>query len=218
MSRDVYEQQLRGLEADILRLGSLVEQAISDSIEALKQQDVAGAQQVIRDDDEIDRAQYELEDKALRLIATQGPVACDVRTISAAISIASELERMGDYAEGIAEITMRIGSTPLPKPLIDIPHMAVLAQEMLRAALDAYTRKDRSAAEGLGRADDAVDQITERVQHELLTMMVNDPSYIEVATYLLYIVHNLERIADRATNIGERVIFMVTGQIIDLNE
>ncbi len=218
MSRERFEQKLRDLQADLLRLGALVERAIGNSVRCLKDQDSEQARQVISDDNVIDRAQYDLEENALKLIATQQPMAGDLRAISAAISIASELERMGDYAEGIAEITLRLEGTPLLKPLVDIPRMAVLAQEMVRAALDAYTHHDAAAAGELGQRDDAVDALTGKVQTELINLMIQNPTTVEQATSLLYVVHNLERIADRATNIGERVIFMVTGQILDLNE
>jgi phosphate transport system protein len=137
MPRKHYNQQLRELEDELLRLGARVESAIGRSIEVLNNQDVEGARRLIREDDEIDRAQYRLEDKALLLITLQAPVAADLRLISAVISIASELERMGDYAEGIAEITIRGSKEPLVKPLIDIPRMADAAQHMLRQALDA---------------------------------------------------------------------------------
>lgn len=218
MSRDRYEQLLRELQADLLRMGSLVEHAIGRSVEALKEQNIEEARRIIIDDTVVDQAQYDLEEKALRLMATQQPMAGDLRAISAAISIASELERMGDYAEGIAEITLRLAQTPLNHPLNELPTMAVKAQRMLRSALDAYTRQDVAAARALGEADDEVDALTETIQRSLMEQMISQPSAIEQATRLLYVAHNLERIADRATNIGERVVFMVTGQIKDLNE
>ncbi|HYF64465.1 MAG TPA: phosphate signaling complex protein PhoU [Herpetosiphonaceae bacterium] len=218
MSRERYAQQLRELENELLRMGAMVEETIGRSVQALKDQNVETAREVIRADDLVDRAQYALEEKALLLIATQQPMARDLRLISAAISIASELERMGDYAEGIAEITIRSASKPLLKPLVDIPRMATCAQQMLRSSLDAYTRQDVAAARQVGASDDEVDELTGKVQRELIGYMVADPSVIEQATNLLYVAHNLERIADRATNIAERVIFMVTGQITDLNK
>jgi phosphate transport system protein len=218
MSRERYEQQLRELQNDLLRMGAMVEEAVGRAVQAMKDQAIDVAQEIIRSDDLIDRAQYALEEKALTLIATQQPMARDLRSISAAISIASELERMGDYAEGIAEITVRSAGVPLLKPLVDIPHMATLALQMVRIALDSYTHLNLEAARGLGDADDEVDALTDKVQRELIGFMLNDPQSIEQATSLLYVAHNLERIADRATNIGERVIFMVTGQITDLND
>ena len=218
MSRERYAQQLRELENELLRMGAMVEETIGRSVQALREQNIDTAREVIRADDLVDRAHYALEERALLLIATQQPMARDLRLISAAISIASELERMGDYAEGIAEITIRSASKPLLKPLVDIPRMATCAQQMLRSALDAYTRQDVAAARQVGANDDEVDELTGKVQRELIGYMVADPSVIEQATNLLYVAHNLERIADRATNIAERVIFMVTGQITDLNK
>ena len=217
MPRERYDQQLRGLQDDLLRLASLVESSIGRALTALQQQDVEEARRIIADDDLIDRQQYALEDKALSLIARQAPLAGDLRLISAVISIASELERMGDYAEGIAEITIRGANEPLLKPLIDIPRMAELAQRMLREALDAFVNRDAEAARGLAREDDEVDALTTQVQNELLTYVVREPQQIERALHLFFVAHNLERVADRATNIAERLIFLVTGEIVDLN-
>lgn len=218
MPREHYNQQLRELEDELLRLGARVELAIGRSIEILKKQDVDGARRLIHEDDEIDRAQYQLEDRALLLITLQAPVAADLRLISAVISIASELERMGDYAEGIAEITIRGAKEPLVKPLIDIPRMADAAQRMLRQALDAFVRRDVELAREVGAADDEVDALTTQVQNELLGMMVINPGNSERAMHLMFVAHNLERIADRATNIAERLIFLVTGNLVDLND
>jgi phosphate transport system protein len=218
MPRKHYNQQLRELEDELLRLGARVESAIGRSIEVLNNQDVEGARRLIREDDEIDRAQYRLEDKALLLITLQAPVAADLRLISAVISIASELERMGDYAEGIAEITIRGANEPLVKPLIDIPRMADAAMRMLRQSLDAFVRRDVALARQVGADDDEVDALTTQVQNELLGMMVINPSNSERAMHLMFVAHNLERIADRATNIAERLIFLVTGSLVDLND
>lgn len=219
MSREHYEQQLRSLNDDLLRMGALVETAIGQSIQALTNHDEAMAQEVIRSDDLIDRAQYALEEKALLLFATQQPlVARDLRLVSAIITIASELERVGDYAEGIAKIAIRQGQTPALKPQAEVPSMTSKAQLMLRTALECYTRIDVDLAKTLSAADDEIDQQTDRVQREILEVMIADASTVEQATRLLYVVHNLERIADRATNIGERVVFMATGHMADLNE
>jgi phosphate transport system protein len=217
MPRERYEQQLRELQDDLLRLASLVESSIGRAVEALKTQDVEAARKVIADDDEIDRSQYALEDKALDLIALQAPLARDLRLVSAVISVASELERMGDYAEGIAEITIRGANEPLLKPLVDIPRMAEIAQRMLRNSLDAFVRRDVEAARKLSAEDDEVDQLTTVIQNDLLRSMINDPGTTERAMHLMFVAHNLERVADRATNIAERLVFLVTGQVVDLN-
>jgi len=217
MPREHFEQELRQLQDDLLRLASFVETAIGRAIKALHAQSVVLARQVIAEDDDIDAAQYALEESALTLIATQQPLARDLRIISAAMSIAGELERMGDYAEGIAEITIRSAAEPLLKRLVDIPRMAELALQMLHQALGAYIQRDVEAARALSVAEAEVDQLTAQVQNELIADMIRNPQSIERAIHLLYVAHNLERIADRTTNIGERIIFMVTGQIVDLN-
>ena len=218
MPREHYDQQLRSLQDDLLRLASLVEDSIGRSIQALKNQDIEEARRVIADDDQIDRRQYALEDKALLLIARQAPMAADLRMISAVISIASELERIGDYAEGIAKITIRGASEPLLKPLIDVPRMAEKAQRMLREAVDAFVNRDVEAARRLADEDNEVDQLTTQIQNELLAFMLRDPKNIERALHLIFVAHNLERVADRTTNIAERLIFLVTGEIVDLND
>lgn len=218
MPREHFIQQLRSLEDDLLRLASLAETAVGRSIIALKNQDVDEARRVIAADDIIDRHQYALEDRALLLIARQAPMAADLRMISAVISIASELERIGDYAEGIAKITLRGANEPLLKPLIDVPRMADKAQHMLREAVDAFVNRDVEAARRLADEDDEVDELTTQVQNELLSYMLRDPSNIERALHLMFVAHNLERVADRTTNIAERLIFLVTGEIVDLND
>lgn len=218
MPREHYDQQLRSLQDELLRLASQVEAAIGRAVAALQSQDVVEARRLIAEDDQIDRAQYAIEDRALHLIALQAPLATDLRLISAIISIASELERMGDYAEGIAEIAIRGASEPLLKPLIDIPRMATIAQRMLREALDAFVRRDAEAARQLAGMDDEVDQLTTTIQNELLGMMIANPQHSERALHLMFVAHNLERVADRATNIAERLIFLVTGDVVDLND
>jgi len=218
MPREHFIQQLRSLEDDLLRLASLAETAVGRSINALKNQDVDEARRIIAEDDVIDRHQYALEDRALLLIARQAPMAADLRMISAVISIASELERIGDYAEGIAKITIRGANEPLLKPLIDVPRMADKAQHMLREAVDAFVNRDVEAARRLADEDDEVDALTTQVQNELLSYMLRDPSNIERALHLMFVAHNLERVADRTTNIAERLIFLVTGEIVDLND
>lgn len=218
MPRENYDRQLRDLQDDLLRLASQAEQAIGRAVAALGAQDVDEARRIIAEDDTIDRAQYAIEDKALHLIALQAPMATDVRLISAVISIASELERIGDYAEGIAEIVIRGAHEPLLKPLHDIPRMAQLAQKMLREALDAFIQRDAEAARQLAQADDEVDQLTTVIQNELLGLMIQNPANSERALHLMFVAHNLERVADRATNIAERLIFLVTGALVDLND
>jgi phosphate transport system protein len=217
VARQHYDQQLRGLQDDLLRLSSLVESAVARSVTALQQQDVELARQVIVEDDIIDRRQYALEDKAMLLIARQAPMAADLRMISAVISIASELERIGDYAEGIAKIAVRGANEPLLRPLTYIPEMADKALMMLRESIDAFVNRDIEAARRLASKDTEVDNLTTRLQNDLLGHMLRDPKSIERALHLIFVAHNLERVADRTTNIAERLIFLVTGEIVELN-
>ncbi len=218
MPREHYVQQLQSLQDDLLRLAGLAEAAVGRAVTALQNQDVEEARRIIAEDDIIDRQQYALEDRALLLIARQAPMAADLRMISAVISIASELERIGDYAEGIAKITIRGAGEPLLKPLIDVPRMAELAQRMLRQAVDAFVSRDIEVARRLTEEESEVDQLTTQVQNELLEYMLRDPKNVERALHLMFVAHNLERVADRTTNIAERLIFLVTGEIVDLND
>lgn len=218
MTRASFDRKLHELEEDLVRMGGMVTEAIGRSIEALRRQDVKLARQIIDDDDDIDNFQYDLEERALILIATQQPLASDLRLIASIISVAGELERIGDYAEGIATLTIRSANQPLLKPLIDIPRMAETVQEMLQGSLEAFLARDVDWAEGIDSRDDAVDALYDQVFRELLTFMMEDPRTITRATYLLWVAHKLERMADRATNICERIIFMVTGRQTDLNE
>ena len=172
---------------------------------------------MILEDDYIDQKQFQLEEQCVEIIATQQPMASDLRTIIVILHIAVELERMGDYAEGIAKISLMMGDEPPLKPLIDIPRMSEMATDMLRRSLDALVHKDTVAAMGVCHDDDDVDALYDQVYRELIFFMIQDPKTIQRATYLLWVAHDLERVADRATNIAERVIFMVTGKMIEIN-
>jgi phosphate transport system protein len=215
-TRSTLERELEHIRSDILRMGSHVERAIERSVQALKTRDAELAQQVINDDAEINQLRYSIEEECLELIATQQPAASDLRMVIAATHIAVELERMADHAEGTAEITKRIFQEPLLKPLIDIPAMAQVAEEMIHAALDAFVAHDAEAAQEVARRDDEIDALYQQVFRELLTYMLEDPRNISRATYLLWVAHNLERIGDRVTNVCERVIFMTTGRLQEL--
>ena len=213
MLRVDLDRQLNQLEHEVTSLAEIVEKAIARSVEALKERDLAEAQQVVQEDDYIDRKRYEIEDRCIDLIATQQPMAGDLRTVITLLHISVELERMGDYAEGIAKISLMIGDEPTLKPLIDIPRMAEKATAMLRNSIDALVNRDMVKANQVRRDDDAVDDLYDQVYRELLLFMLQDPQTIQRATYLLWAAHDLERIADRATNIAERVTFLVTGQL-----
>lgn len=214
MLRSDYERDLSSLQADLAEMATHVEQATRQALNALENQDLELAQRIIDEDDHIDQLQDNLENKCVGMLATQQPTAIDLRQVMSAVHIAVELERMGDYAEGIAKICLRIGDQPLLKPLIDIPRMADLALTMLRESLEAYSARDEWQARKICQDDDAVDDLYNQIYRELLTYMLQDPRNIERATYLLWVAHDLERIADRATNIAERVMWLVSGHTV----
>ena len=218
MTRVAFVQSLQELQDGVITLGSMVEKAIGRAIESLKNQDVELAQKVIDGDAQINDARWELEDAAVQVMATQAPMASDLRRIAAVMHIATELERMADHAEGIAVLTLRTADEPLLKPLVDIPRMGDTARELLLEALDAYVESDAERARQIARRDDEVDRLYEQVYRELLTFMISDPRTITRATHLLWVAHNVERIADRVTNICERTIFVVTGRIEEMNK
>jgi phosphate transport system protein len=217
MVRQVFHEQIRELLEDLLEMGQMVADSIDRAVQALAEQNEDMAQQVIDFDDEINAFQREIDEKCLVLIATQQPMASDLRAILAVSNIAAELERIGDYSEGIARLAIKLAGKPLLKPLIDIPRMAEEGRRMLLTSLEAFARQDVEAAAQLGKADDVVDALYDQVYRELLVFMMEEPRTITQATYLLWVAHNLERIADRTTNIAERVIFMDSGKIVDLN-
>ncbi|MGD8473668.1 MAG: phosphate signaling complex protein PhoU [Anaerolineae bacterium] len=217
MVRQVFQEQIRELLEDLLEMGQMVADSINSAIQALANQDEEMAQWVIDYDDEINSFQYDIDEKCLVLIATQQPMAGDLRAILSVSNIAAELERIGDYSEGIARLALKLAGRPLLKPLIDIPRMAEEGRRMLMTALEAFARQDVEAARQVGIADDTVDALYDQVYRELLVYMMEDPRTITQATYLLWVAHNLERIADRTTNIAERVIFLDSGRIVDLN-
>lgn len=217
MTRTAFEQQLAGVQEDMLILASMVETAIERGIEALKNRDVELARRIIADDAAINRKRYEIEERCLELIATQAPLASDLRTIVAVLYIIVDLERMADHAEGIAKIAILLADEPQLKPYIDIPRMAQVASTMLMGSLEAFKQRDTDLARRICNQDDEVDALYDQVYRELLTFMINDPRTIQRATYLIWVAHNLERIADRVTNICERVVYLVEGRIQEMN-
>jgi phosphate transport system protein len=217
MVRRAFEEQIHGLLEDLLAMGQMVADSIERCIQALVQQDEDLAQEIIDFDDEINAFQHDIDEKCLVLIATQQPMAGDLRTILAVSNIATELERIGDYTEGIAKLAIKLARMPLLKPLIDIPRMADEGRRMLLEALVAFAQQDVEVARKIGGADELVDALYDQVFRELLVFMMEDPRTITQATYLLWVAHKLERIADRTTNIAERVFFVDSGVIVDLN-
>lgn len=211
--RTVFHKKLRDIQDDILAMGSMVSKALLRSIDALKNRDLNLAHQIIADDQMVNGKRFEIEEKCIELIATQQPMASDLRIIIAILNITTEIERIGDYAEGIAKITIMIGDEPPLKPLIDIPRMAEQTVDMLRRSLDAFINRDAEAAKKISDEDDLIDHLYDQVFRELLTFMAEDPRTITRATRLIWVAHNLERAADRVTNICERVVFIVTGKM-----
>jgi len=214
----VYEEKMKQLQEKLHHMGSLVEESIARSIEALKNQDLELARKVITADDTIDDLEQEIEEKCLEVIATQQPMARDLRRVATLFKMINDLERMADYATSIAKITLRIADEPLIKPLVDIPRMAVLSQKMVKESLDAYVREDVDLAVSVGADDDQVDKLFGQIFRELLTIMMENPKTITQATHLLFVGRWLERIGDHATNIAEEVIFLVTGEKRNLND
>ena len=217
MPRETFERELQRLQDQTMALGSMVEEAIMASTDVLKRRDMEGSRRVIAQDHLVNEKRFAIENDALVLIATQQPMAGDLRTIAAVLDITSELERMGDYAKGIAKINLLIGEGPLLKPLVDVPRMAEKTCDMLHRALDAFARRDTETALAIPTEDDEVDSLYNQVYRELITYILADPRVIEQANYLLWVAHNLERAADRVTNICERVIFTVTGKMVELD-
>ncbi len=215
--RKTLERELQLLQDQILILGSMVEEAMMTSIDLLKRRDLASAMRLIEHDVEINARRYAIEGQALALIALHQPVARDLRTLAAILEIATELERIGDYAKGIAKINLLIGEQPLLKPLVDIPLMAEKALAMLRAALSAFIMRDAEAARTIPIFDDEVDQLYNQVYQELVTYIIADPTCLEQASHLLWAAHNLERAADRVSNICERILFTVTGEFTEFD-
>jgi phosphate transport system protein len=207
------DERFAALQNDLLRMGGLVGQAIDRSEQALRSHDRALAEQVIAGDAELNRMRYDVEEACLALIATQQPAAGDLRAILAIDTIAVELERMADHAEGIAKIVLRMGDEPPVKELTEISAMAGLCRTMLKQSLETFLARDPKAAHKVGEQDDEIDLLYRTLFDQVVAIMARDPSTVERGTYLLWIAHNLERIGDRITNIAERVIFMTTGQI-----
>lgn len=214
--RTAFHKRLKSIQDDVLAMGSMVEKSIERSVEALKNRDIKLAEEVIKNDRKIDDMRFNIEENCVALIATQQPMAVDLRTIVAVLSIITELERIGDHGEGIARIVLMIGDEPPLKPLIDIPHMAEKTTDMLRRCLSAFVERDAATARSLAGEDDVVDNLYDQVFRELLTFMAEDPKTITRATRLIWVAHNLERSADRITNICERIVFVVTGKMEEI--
>lgn len=217
MTREAYHKALKEVQDELGAMASLVAAAIKNSIEALKARDIEASRLVVKNDIQINRKRFDIEEKCIRLIATQQPMAVDLRTLAAIINIITDLERIGDHAEGIAKISLAIGDGPLVKPLVDMPVMVDKALSMLERCMRAFMDRDAETAKKICDEDDEVDAFYDAIYNELVLMMVEDPKIIKDATYLIWAAHNIERMADRVTNIAERVVYMVTGKMEEMN-
>lgn len=216
MARETLDRKLRHLLDEVLVIDSLVETALVESVEALKKRDLELARQVCAGDAQINARRFELETDIVITIATTQPVmAGDLRLVASILEVVGELERMGDYAKGIAQIALRLGNQPPVKPLVDIPRMLEIAVGMLHRAVSAFVSHDVDAARQIPREDDQVDDLYNQVYRELVAIMFSDPSTIDRANYLMWVAHNLERVADRVTNICERTVYTATGQLVE---
>lgn len=216
MIRKTFEHEIQQVKDEVLLLGSMVEHAIIASVETLKKRDIKGAEKIIVEDREINKKRFDIERQLMILIATQQPMAHDLRLLASTMEIISELERMGDYAKGIANINVRMGEESLLKPLIDIPRMAQIGTSMLHRSLTAFVNEDVEAAQAIPTEDDEVDGLYNQIYRELMLLIIQDPKSIERANWLLWVAHNLERVADRVTNICERTIFIATGELNEI--
>ena len=215
-TRESFDRHLHGIQDDLLIMGRMVEKALERSMEALKNRDLDLARQVIADDAKINQKRFEIEEKCVELIVTQQPMAGDLRVIIAVLNIIVDLERIADHAEGNAKIEVMIGTEPPLKPLIDLPRMNQKTVDMLHRSLDAFCNRDAEAARRICGDDDEVDQLYDQVFRELLTFMAENTKTITRATRLIWVAHNLERSADRVTNICERVVYLVTGKMSEI--
>jgi len=217
MLRKTFESDIKQLKDELLLMGSMVEQQTLDAVEALRKRDLEAARRTYAADAKINQKRFAIENQVMILIATQQPMAHDLRLLASILEVSAELERMGDYAKGMATINLRMGDEPLLKPLIDVPRMAQIASSMLHRALTAFVNEDAETAKVIPEEDDEVDALYDQVYRELMTFVIKDPKTIDRANYMLWAAHNLERMADRVTNICERTIFIVTGEIKEID-
>jgi len=220
MPRESLDRRINQLRDNILILDSMVETAVLDSVEALKSHNLILAKQVYAGDEQVNAKRFDLENTVIVTIATQQPImASDLRLLASILEVAGELERMGDYAKGIARICVMIGDEEHVKPLIDIPRMAEIAVSMLHRSIEAFIASDATAARKIPAEDDEIDHLYLQVYHDLVEIMIKDPSpkTIEQANYMMWTAHNLERLADRVANICERAVYIATAELKELS-
>src|SRR3989304_4503261 len=217
MTREAYHKALKDLEGELQQMAVMVGSAVRASMDALKNRDLETSKRIVHDDIQVNRKRFEIEERCIRIIATQQPMAVDLRILAAIINIITDLERIGDHAEGTAKISLAIGEAPLVKPLVDLPKMAEKAVSMLERCMKAFLDRDIETARQICNEDDEVDAYYDQIYKDLVLLMIENPKIINDATYLICAAHNIERIADRVTNIAERVVYMVTGKMKEKN-
>jgi phosphate transport system protein len=217
MPRDTLDRQIHHLQDEVLLLGSMVEQAMLDAVDALKRQDGDTARRIFHDDRLINEKRYAIENAILILIATQQPMARDLRMLAAIMEVITELERMGDYAKGIAKVTMRLGASAVITNMRDLSTMAEKAVDMLHRALGAFFAENAKMAYDIPKEDDEVDELYNKVYRSLVSSMIANPETIDQANLLMWVAHNIERMADRVTNICERTVFIATGELLEMD-
>jgi len=215
--RESFEEHIKELNEEVVAMSEMVANATGRSVAALGNRDIDEAKRIINDDLLVNKKRWQIEEKCINLIALQQPVATDLREIIAVLSIITDLERMGDHAEGIARIVLMLSGEPLIRPLIFMPQMAEKANSMLKRSMQAFVSRDAKTANAICNEDDEVDKLYDQAYHDLLMRMIKDPSVISKATPLIWATHNLERIADRVTNICERIVFLATGAMPQAN-
>lgn len=217
MARETFDRQINQVRDEILLLGSMVEQAMLSAVDSLKQRNITVATSVLKADNQINEKRFAIENAILIIIATQQPIAHDLRLLAAMLEIITELERMGDYAKGIARITINLGDADVPIPIREISQMADKAVSMLHRALNAFISENAQQATLIPREDDEVDALYNNVYHQVMNHMIKNPECIDTANSLLWVAHNIERMADRVTNICERTVFINTGELLEMD-
>lgn len=217
MARESLTRQFRHIQDEVILLGSMVEKATLRVVDALARRDKAVAQEILENDRLINEKRFAIENAVLILIATQQPMARDLRGMAAILEVTTELERMGDYAKGIAKVIIRLGDADVPVPIADIQRMAEMAVGMLNSALSAFIDEDASRAYRIPQLDDDVDDLYQRIYRSLVKSMIANPESIDQINLLIWVIHNLERLADRVTNICERTVFIATGELMEMD-
>lgn len=217
MPREIFERKIKQIQDEILLLGSMVEQATLDSATAFKNRDIATSKTLVEDDQAINDKRFAIENAILILMATQQPLAHDLRLLASMLIVTNELERMGDYAKGIAHNTIRLGNREIPAPVRDIEKMAEKAVSMLHRSLSAFIKEDIKTAVSLPAEDDEVDGLFNKCYRSIVNAMIANPAIIDDSSLLLWIVHNLERFADRVVNICERTVFIKSGEMLEMD-